>query len=580
MKKKFIFVLCFLVVCLTGCNVEIKEAFNEDFIVDLSKETVDFYYQVEEEVIEEEMNLYFKEGSKIPYINLKDSTYLLNQAIGYGERDYPDIYSYDIHEGNFIILNSYGYKSIFNHSNQSIFIDDFNLFYSSCVGVPSLYSPLDPSKPFISSAEEHTGEEDQYLYAYNYVINLDKYENENIAILYDEGEYFLPLATFNDIFISGKSYMYLAYDFENLYYFRYEDAGQGRSKLSDVYYNNEVMEQYDLEYSKFTYHELVLLFDIQYGYSCVNNISDFDEYFDDLGLKDAFYGGNVLEIEQSLFNILYGPLYDCHTSFFAFSPFVKPTDVDRTMIPQDSLVFQFSAKVGYYQLVKEAAEISKFDFNVIDNTAFISFDGFVDNSDDVLLMPNSKEEINDTMKLIVYAYDQILKNKDIENVVFDISTNLGGSTDSLLFAMSMIEGVATYANQFYNTGSIYKGYAVGDLDLNGKFDDKGLLELGYNVVLLTSDISFSCGNAFPVFIQDNNPEVKIFGKPSAGGTCCVVPCVTATGTTFMISSTMVLLSQENGTYTHNENGCDVDIELSIEQLLDFEYIVELINKEN
>lgn len=577
MKKKTIFLLILLLLGLTSCQVFVDPGLNNKYIYNLNSKDVTLYYVDDSnEVLEKDFVLYFKNNSVIPYINLKDTIFILEHALQYNDTNLQ--YDYEIKNGEFIYNNSNGYECILNQNYQTIYSEEFSMFIPLAKDLPGLYSIEEPTYSFLSADPIHTEVEDLFIPGEYYFINLEDYDNENIALLYDEGEYFLPLATFNDVFLASETYNFIKYDFEDVYLFNYDNLFPG-TPLYNIYEDVEKKEYYDLEYSKFSYHELVLLMDNQYGNNIARNMYDFDEFFTNKGLKDAFYSGNALDIDQVLLEVFRIDLYDRHTVHLFPSPFINSEELSTDKVKAENTYYtkirEYTAKC---EELKKAAGIDVYDFKIIGNTAFIAFDGFMDFSGEEFVVPNSLEEVTDTMSLFLYAYHQIINNDQIENVVFDITTNSGGSTHSLLYTLSMICGVSEYIIKDTKTHTTYVGHTVADLDLDGVFDTKGLVDLGYNVSILTTEVSFSCGNAFPVFAKETEPGITIIGSNSGGGTCVISPAVTATGSTLVISSSTQLVKERNGKYVNIEEGCPVDIYEDIEQLVDYEYIYNLVNK--
>jgi len=178
-----------------------------------------------------------------------------------------------------------------------------------------------------------------------------------------------------------------------------------------------------------------------------------------------------------------------------------------------------------------------------DKIAYITFDSFQHES---LTGVNEKEKAagralpasnggtvsednyyQDTMRLTMYANDQIRNDPTIKNVVVDISNNGGGTVYTEHFIASWLCGGVT--EKIYNpTTGAYCEYEVkADINGDGKFDDYDTIA-NYNLYLITSSGSFSCGNMLPCNIADNrdmsttaSPKTVIMGNKSGGGACFV-----------------------------------------------------------
>ena len=74
-----------------------------------------------------------------------------------------------------------------------------------------------------------------------------------------------------------------------------------------------------------------------------------------------------------------------------------------------------------------------------------------------------------------------------------------------------------------------------DRNFDGVFDEKDKdVHYDLNFAVLTSGMSFSCGNLFPSMLKDNG--VPVMGETSGGGSCAIQAMCTADGFCFQISS--------------------------------------------
>ena len=99
-----------------------------------------------------------------------------------------------------------------------------------------------------------------------------------------------------------------------------------------------------------------------------------------------------------------------------------------------------------------------------------------------------------------------------------------------------------------------------DTNLDGVIDekDKETVYDQFNYGVLTSRQSFSCGNLFPIVMQEEG--AVLIGEPTGGGSCCVQIAVQPDGLTYNMSSAQWALIEENGTSV--EDGCNTDIQIS------------------
>ena len=118
-----------------------------------------------------------------------------------------------------------------------------------------------------------------------------------------------------------------------------------------------------------------------------------------------------------------------------------------------------------------------------------------------------------------------------------------------------------------------------DLELNEEYNsnEKALVPLGYRVWCLTSSNAFSCGNLVPAALKMSE-RVPIVGQTSGGGSCIVLPCTSASGALFQISSNQQLSTVRNGSFYNIDQGVEPDVPLMWpESFYDRESLVEYLH---
>ena len=114
---------------------------------------------------------------------------------------------------------------------------------------------------------------------------------------------------------------------------------------------------------------------------------------------------------------------------------------------------------------------------------------------------------------------------NIKNVVIDLACNSGGSTDDLLFLLSLLTN-ADNDSLFIEDGltgrTIETKFKI-DRNLDKKFDeaDETFDAVGdLNIVILTSTASFSCGGVSPVYLHEYG--LPVIGDICGGGCCAII----------------------------------------------------------
>lgn len=131
----------------------------------------------------------------------------------------------------------------------------------------------------------------------------------------------------------------------------------------------------------------------------------------------------------------------------------------------------------------------------------------------------------------------------IKNVVVDISNNGGGFADVVFMLMAMM-GKGGYMNyfDFINKNNVHVTYDA-DLNFDGRFDEEDAkVKYPYNFGILTSGVSFSCGNVLPM--QAKESGIMILGDTTGGGACAVLDGIRAEGYYTRISSHVHIMTAD------------------------------------
>ena len=160
-------------------------------------------------------------------------------------------------------------------------------------------------------------------------------------------------------------------------------------------------------------------------------------------------------------------------------------------------------------------------------------------------MPTVENAPKDDMVIFLDALKKAAADPEVKNFVIDITANGGGSADIVLAITSLIldKSYISQDNSLTGQRAIVE-YEV-DRNFNGVFDaaDKDV-RYDLNFAVLTSGMSFSCGNLFPSILKDNG--VPVLGATSGGGACAIQAMCTADGFCFQISSFRARLNSLDG----------------------------------
>ncbi len=150
-------------------------------------------------------------------------------------------------------------------------------------------------------------------------------------------------------------------------------------------------------------------------------------------------------------------------------------------------------------------------------------------------MPTVENTQGDDMVIFLDALKKADADPEVKNLIIDISANGGGSADIVMAMTSLIIDKSYISQDNALTGQrAIVEYEV-DRNFDGVFDEKDKdVHYDLNFAVLTSGMSFSCGNLFPSILKDNG--IPVMGETSGGGACAIQAMCTADGFCFQISS--------------------------------------------
>nr|MCR4822369.1 hypothetical protein [Treponema sp.] len=146
------------------------------------------------------------------------------------------------------------------------------------------------------------------------------------------------------------------------------------------------------------------------------------------------------------------------------------------------------------------------------------------------------------------------------NVVLDLSLNGGGSAHAAACVLSWMLGDASTAILNKLSGAKICNTYQTNVNLDGDFDDKDYLT-DVNLFCLVTPVSFSCGNAVPVYLKESG-RVTIMGVKTGGGSCMVLDAISPSGTLFTLSSFNNICINKNGSFYDVDQGVEPDVRIA------------------
>lgn len=539
---------------------------------------------------EDTINLYFVDGGEVPYVSLSEympliGTLYKNDAMGIPEVTYDITHPED---------NQYVLARPDNSSQMTVDVEADMIEF---LGMDLFIGPYENEKNYLLGmillAEDGLGgpsnlfrdSGDSYDRIGSIVLTFDL-SRYSIDLVGAGDECYMPLQTVNDMLLN-QGYVLIFFT--------------GEEVMACPYMSDSINEIYNLptgemsqELAEYNYNELRFNLDTFYGLKSEHNITDFEEYFEEIGLYGYLTGKDPKEFDYALRRLLSKYLDDGHSAFINFSYLTGEQDLTSdeaqeaikeelgtsiTNYREEEKEYK-TARRKYYPDIPEMdpdSQVSEFLYEEVGDTAIITFDEFTAIKPDYHI-PTDLSDPEDTFELISYAHSQITReNSPVRNVVLDLSCNGGGDSNAAIFILAWLQDVGKVTVKNTLTGSQSVCSYEADINFDGKFDDADHLPSDLNLYCLTSKASFSCGNLLPAAFKGSS-DITLIGRTTGGGSCIVRPAITAIGTQYQISGTSEISSVRNGSFYNVDQGIEPDFVISkMDTFYDREKLVDFIH---
>ena len=559
MKKKFLLGMFFVVLALASCggNEEGKYVKND----------VDFYKT--KDAAAKKVNLRFYEKTpSVPYVGVKQF-YKEFYNTEYNMNKNGDTYKFNYFADSFIsfdttneimsVLNTsaLGYHPDFLTSNSTIF--------------------LKHTKNLVTTPQVKT-------------IDLKNY---NIETYRGNDDVYVPLQLISNL--SSDVHLFcITYNGKNLYEIDYSGQLSNSESRLETYYGDSYLEPLISNEERkddmidFSYNLLCLEIDNFRGYT--NQMAFIDNNIVSNGLngtleakypnlKKLLLSKDKEEYCAGILSVFSGLADGGHTGFLSkyVQKYPNVTNIIEKYPEINALnyrtsLLQFSKNSNASKIVK----IKKTAFNLEDtkyyyhsdesnHLAYIGFDSFEVNYkgwDQYYNKIKNGEQPdtfieNDSYSFIREALFKALGEGNT-NVVLDIASNGGGDSNALMGIYGLLnKAKASLSMNNIVSKSRVEEYFEVDVNLDGKYDDLDVQECtkleNLNIVVLTSSVSFSCGNLLPSVLKEAG--YKIIGEKSGGGSCAIQLETTGDGLLYVRSSSNCLSDNAGNNI---DSGVEVD----------------------
>ena len=591
MKRILAMILAFaMVFAMTACGqTQSDSAKTEDTMT--SAEVPVYYYGNHGEETGE-IRVYYRNGNtQIPYFDQDTVVEVMNKIYrdGYGDYDKDPNYnlSYEAYDDILSYQRENGYSMEIDYAADTISFFDFDMFVSHSYDatVIELAHFGDTDEDENASYLQRCTDRAYSRYGDELELDLSAY---SIDLIREGDTYYLQAQTMADILI-GETYTVYIYNGEACFFVNYEnylnDLKDIDNGYSAIFYDVEAQSRSE-ELIEYTYNELCLNLDMNYGFKDSRSITSFNDYFEEIAygganLKTLLLSDDPEDMDKAIYVLTRCSFDDLHSNYRAVSPYTGADKLEEVRASGDGTSWYEFGR-NYYKFKNARAEAFPDGvpgYQEVGNTAYITYDNFIPASDDrYYSAPPTDDTSEDNIGLIIYAASQIKReNSPIENVVIDLSCNTGGAENAVAYDTAWFLGKANIYLQSSLTGAEAVNVYQCDTNLDHEFTDEDTVS-DLNLYCLISPVSFSCGNLMPCMLKATGGRVTLVGQTTGGGSCAVHPFTTASGTFAQCSGYKHISTMKNGSFYDADRGVEPDVVLTrVESFYDRQALTDLLN---
>lgn len=406
--------------------------------------------------------------------------------------------------------------------------------------------------------------------------------------IYDiDGEFTAPLGLFDSAFGAAVS-AYHIYDGSRLLQYNNKKAlgcSIGETTNSFVHSMYAFYQQNGMPLDMRLLDKACIYFsmDAYYGLKAHRGIESMSNYFDNLGFDESLLEEDDARRSYNYFG-LFAALDDDHSGINMIADWYgddKATS-HRSQRSNDRMAINRSLSAQRDYTFGTTRTAYGFDeqvhYSESEETAYFYFDSF--NFDFNNYDPANRDNLwkTDAYFYFVHQFNEIVNHGGVKNVIIDDSCNGGGTVGIALKLLALIskDNNGKFYQQDIVTGAVSELSGRVDSNADGKYDQDDVFGDDFNIAVLTSPSSFSCGNLFPICAQ-NTGDAKIIGQRSGGGECTVSSRFFPSGRGYQFSSTTRLCYYENNEVTYGiELGVNPDITIPYYQFYDLDLLEGLL----
>lgn len=512
-----------------------------------------------------ELSLRFYDGTpNIPYMGMNEYAQFMGRQ------------PFSVHEngeGACELESWNGAKLICDAKEDRILVQDWNAFFA-------LPMPLEDRALGLKDMNVHFARVADIAYegeATPVTIDFAKY---GIELYTDKSDIYLPVSTLSNM-MSDIATNHMLYNGENLYAQTISLDGSITEGLfgSGMLLAQVRGEDRPEDIIRQCYADLCLNFDHFFGYpgkaALEGALADkgLDQALEGLGedgqaIKKGLLSPSLVDYIDAMSKLFFEYLSDGHTVF--------SDGANMTMEPAVSANSAFVEKIlssyqehmlndpGTLQLIRNmlipiqrASCWGEDTYREHGSTAIIRLDSFYADEAAWDSYYNDAGELpQDDLGIVVTGLKRASENPEIENVIFDLSCNEGGSSDVMMAILALTTGQDRLHGWNHITDQPMTVTFEIDANFDGVYDEKDReARYDFNYGVLVTRHAFSCGNLFPIVLREAG--AVLIGEPSSGGSCTIQFGSDAECLTYTLSSGQWHLRDSRGDSV--EGGCDIDV---------------------
>ncbi len=446
-------------------------------------------------------------------------------------------------------------------AKNTLTFSDYDQFFSY-FGLPI---PGDIFSAANDPLSKFNAEKSKYVSGGTFTFKLGKY---NARLISYEDQTYIPFSYIETMVFSSIGTRF-AFNGDN-YFLATTSAiyeGDQLTEYGKAFYNGSLskIKARSESYSSYFYNSFLFDMENYYGKFDELGISNLDETLEKAGLKEKLLSYDSKIADEALaetVNTYFGD--GGHTAFYHRGitvPYSYNEDavLMTGIVNHDDRLKSIMGRMNTLKKLYENSDAKSFD--VSGSTAALRFNSFALNQSGTSpTKENVKTDYTSTFGFLYNSFEKLSLYPSVTNVVFDVSLNGGGYATALAHALSfMTDDSVTITVKNPLTGSYYTEAVDYDNNFDGNFTDSDSYAGKYNFYILTSNFSFSCGNALPCIAKENG-YAKIIGETSGGGDCSVGSMVGVDGTIWQMSSNSKLVhTNDHSTF---DKGAEVDVKLT------------------